>query len=698
MKFLGKSGLATLAVMLPLSSLCQSNPIDSLKRTLPRLTDTAKLQCLSSISLQLVCKGMDSAEYFTNLLCEESKKSNFAPGAAAGYTLKSILSVRQHDVSQGEQMARQALLQYDRTPDKRNIEYSYLWLGKALFFQHRYDEGAPYLDQSFSWAEKHGNIEVMRNVQGTKYESYRDIGEYDKAFQAFQKNQELNILVDGKKDMWYEHYVLAELQRRLGNYQVALEHYRNVIAAFKDLQHENIWFRVSYPELFALNGKFDSAQYYFNLIDSFQLNEHDMRFYQVSLGEFYLLQNKYREALNNFLSGLSSHREAQDVAQINRALIDLARTYTALQDDGKALVYAHEGLDLSLRSHAKQYIRDAYEILYNIYQRSNKPDSAFAYYKKYVAQKEIVENDVVKGRFATYNYDQQIQLLQKEAQLRQQQLKQTSQQRKFLLVGIAGMLILGIFLIRNILLKRKNEANRRIMAENELLLQKFENEKTKAELEQQATELEMQALRAQMNPHFIFNSLNSINRFILQNNKAQASEYLTKFSKLVRMILQNSQAPSISLENEIDALKLYLDLEAVRFENHFDYKISVSNDMDTEILKVPPLIIQPFAENAIWHGLMHKEEKGHLEIDIVQEDHHLLFTIADDGIGREKAAELASKSATRHKSMGLKITTERIAMLQKLSGSESPVTVNDLVHPDGTAAGTQVVIKLPVLY
>src|ERR1051326_355540 len=182
--------------------------------------------------------------------------------------------------------------------------------------------------------------------------------------------------------------------------------------------------------------------------------------------------------------------------------------------------------------------------------------------------------------------------------------------------------------------------------QHELELQKLEAEK-------QLTEVEMQALRAQMNPHFIFNSLNSINRFILQNNRAQASEYLTKFSKLVRMILQNSQASLISLESELESLGLYLEMEALRFNYHFNYKISVPKDLDIEMLKVPPLIIQPYVENAIWHGLMHKEEKGQLDIEVSQENDHLFFKITDDGIGRKMATELASKSATKHKSMGL---------------------------------------------
>ncbi|HET9430775.1 MAG TPA: histidine kinase, partial [Chitinophagaceae bacterium] len=211
-------------------------------------------------------------------------------------------------------------------------------------------------------------------------------------------------------------------------------------------------------------------------------------------------------------------------------------------------------------------------------------------------------------------------------------------------------------------------------------------------------ELEMQALRAQMNPHFVFNSLNAINRFILQKDKVQASEYLTKFSRLVRMILQNSQSALITLESELDSLKLYLELEALRFDNRFEYKISVPKDLDIDMLKVPPLIIQPYAENAIWHGLMHKEENGHLFVDIRQEGEYLQVSVRDDGIGRKKSAEMTSKSATLHKSLGLKITEDRIAMLHRVGTQQAGVVINDLVNADGSAAGTEVIIKIPIIY
>ena len=253
---------------------------------------------------------------------------------------------------------------------------------------------------------------------------------------------------------------------------------------------------------------------------------------------------------------------------------------------------------------------------------------------------------------------------------------------------IAGLLIIDI--TYTIIRWRLKEKFR-------LQLERSDKERELAEIKQKASELEMQALRAQMNPHFIFNSLNSINRFILQNNRTQASEYLTKFSKLVRLILQNSQASLISLESELQALELYLDLEALRFDHRFGYKISVPKDLDIEALKVPPLIIQPYTENAIWHGLMHREDKGHLDIEVSEEADQLYFKIADNGIGRKQAAAIASKSATKHKSMGLKITQDRIAMLQKVNG-ESPVKIIDLENADGSAAGTEVIIKMPLIY
>jgi LytS/YehU family sensor histidine kinase len=235
--------------------------------------------------------------------------------------------------------------------------------------------------------------------------------------------------------------------------------------------------------------------------------------------------------------------------------------------------------------------------------------------------------------------------------------------------------------------------------------QLLEQEKTALENEHKAervayqsrmVELEMQALRAQMNPHFIFNCLNSINRFILKNQSDEASDYLTKFSKLIRLILFNSQSQSVPLENELEALKLYLEMEMLRFEGRFHFQINPDPELEVEDIEVPPLIIQPYVENAIWHGLMHKEGQGHLSIDLHREKGTLLCQITDDGVGRKRAAELKSKSASKGKSLGMQITSHRLELINSLNEKETTVQITDLVDPTGEACGTRVVLRIPV--
>jgi LytS/YehU family sensor histidine kinase len=215
-------------------------------------------------------------------------------------------------------------------------------------------------------------------------------------------------------------------------------------------------------------------------------------------------------------------------------------------------------------------------------------------------------------------------------------------------------------------------------------------------LQQQKTELEMQALRAQMNPHFIFNSLNAINHFILKNETETASDYLTKFSRLIRLVLQNSAKKNIPLIDELETLRLYIDLERVRFKKHFDYSIQCDESLDTESITVPPLILQPFAENAIWHGLMHKKEGGELLVTVTQEDEMLCCTIMDNGIGRVKAAALKSKSASYKKSMGIQITEARLQMLHGGNKGRELFRITDLKNEAGEGCGTKVFITIPV--
>lgn len=206
-----------------------------------------------------------------------------------------------------------------------------------------------------------------------------------------------------------------------------------------------------------------------------------------------------------------------------------------------------------------------------------------------------------------------------------------------------------------------------------------------------------QALSAQMNPHFVFNSLNSIQNFILQNDKKEANRYLSKFAKLMRLTLDNSREMYISLEDELSALDLYMELERLRFKNKFDYSITVDPGIDQNDAKIPATLIQPYVENAIWHGIVHKDEQGHVNVEVRQQGEELLCSVQDDGIGRAAAERIKRQHRIKHKSAGMDITQKRLELMNSVHKNEMKHRIIDLQHPDGTAAGTRVEFNIPIV-
>ncbi|MCO5240865.1 MAG: histidine kinase [Chitinophagaceae bacterium] len=237
---------------------------------------------------------------------------------------------------------------------------------------------------------------------------------------------------------------------------------------------------------------------------------------------------------------------------------------------------------------------------------------------------------------------------------------------------------------------------------NKIIKAKADREKAMAEsvlvdTRQKMAEAEMQALRAQMNPHFIFNSLNSINRYIVKSDQVTASLYLTRFARLIRLILDNSNNKTVTLASELEALKLYIEMESIRFEKKFTWHVDVPPDVYPESIYVPPLLMQPYVENAIWHGLLHKTTAGYLWVRISRKGSDLLqCVIQDNGVGRKKANELKNKTISSRKSMGMQLTESRLMLMGHLAGSNASVDIEDLADEHGAALGTRVTLNIPV--
>jgi LytS/YehU family sensor histidine kinase len=215
-----------------------------------------------------------------------------------------------------------------------------------------------------------------------------------------------------------------------------------------------------------------------------------------------------------------------------------------------------------------------------------------------------------------------------------------------------------------------------------------------SELNRKISEVTQANLRQQMNPHFIFNTLNSIQYYMYQHDKLATNNYLTKFSSLMRKVLENSQNTSVPLRDELDALKLYLELEKIRFKDKFDYQIIVDEEIDTILYKVPTMLIQPYVENSICHGLVPANDKGMININLELKKDYISCVIVDNGIGREAAA--ASKSAN-HNSLGTQIVSSRLELVNALYGTSLKTIYTDLKNEMGEPEGTRVEIHIPIL-
>ncbi|MEO8855014.1 MAG: histidine kinase [Ginsengibacter sp.] len=306
---------------------------------------------------------------------------------------------------------------------------------------------------------------------------------------------------------------------------------------------------------------------------------------------------------------------------------------------------------------------------------------AYRYHLEYLQHKDSLTSDETKSRLAdfeamykTQQKEERIALLQKDNDIKNLQLKNSKQWNILYLIGFIFLLTaIGISFYQR---------NRRL---------KIQSQKTKAELQ-------MQVFRSQMNPHFIFNSLNGIEYFILQNEKRNASVYLNKFASLIRIILSNSMKDLVPFADDMQTIQLYVDLELLRFNHNFCYVTDIDQALVDSDYRVPPLLIQPFVENAILHGFAYSDKKGlQLKISAILRGEYLIYTIEDNGVGRKKSAAYNVLNKPNHNSLGMQITEQRISIFNEQRQAKSMLTIEDLFDENEHPCGTRVTLKIKTI-
>jgi tetratricopeptide (TPR) repeat protein len=660
--------------------------IDSLKRKLPSLTDSAKVDCLNQLADAFRTNGpnvaLDSIYKYSIAANKEALKIGYKKGEAFSLLNLGADGIKQA-VSIGENINNPKIL------GRSSLDSSYRASSN--------DSYRKILMKALTYFEQANDIEGKLETNIRLCDAYTSSGRYEEGFKycdkcILLKNQATLTPWGHEMVLWYFQH-MAGLYERSGDYETALDycHQGNYYSA----KYKLTWnLDLELVNVLTQLGKYDSAFYYLNNFEK-EANNYILKnrpYWVTSLGQLYLKSKQYDKALAISKEGITYFKNQNSKSSaLARHLLCAANASFEIKRYTAALTYAKEGIALAEKNDLFQSMMNSYKLIAEIYHHFGNNTNAYLYLQKHLVLKDSILNS--QFYFRLYNYKKeaeverkisQLNLFKKDNQLKQQQLKQEATLRNSLITGLILLLLLGIYIIRNLNLKRKTSLEK----------QRLENEKKQAELE-------MQALRAQMNPHFIFNCLSSINRFILKNEGKTASNYLTRFSRLMRMVLMNSQKPLISLDDELQMLEIYLEMERLRFKNSFDYAITFLNTVDSDNVFIPPLLLQPFCENAIWHGLMHKEGQGRLDIELSmsqgtpsEEDKILICTITDNGVGREKAEEMNSKTAEKEKSMGLKITTERLALLNKEKGLQTFYEIEDLKDEKGDANGTKVILKI----
>ena len=698
-----ESFLQIFTILIGLSAFGQTGRPVPAGSSLPTLADSTIIDKINEQSaLSIARSTRDSAIYYADLAFEEAKSLRYIHGMAVALSRKSQIAKHfDDDYLNCEKFGKESLRLFDSTGNKDGIDTVFYYLFKAVFSESRFDDALKYGDKYYTAASlKNDKDEIFRSMLGM-FAINRQSGDYEKSFYYAQQLYE--IAVKEKNKVWTANalWSLAQLYKLIEDYPTALNFYRKVLemsdAEVKaDRIHADgeIWFEMEFAEVFSHIYQYDSAWHYYR--DFKPENPAYLCIYQISTGECYFAQGNFQQALKNFQLGLDGHRQRNDVNEMIRSLVDLANAHLALSHLIEALQYAREGLTLAKASELKQYVRDSYRILSIAFDRLNQTDSSNFYFKKYAIEKEAVLNDQTKGKFAAFTYDEKIALISKEKQIQEIQLQKESLVRNILIGSFIVLSLIAFILFRNSMLKRKNEERRRRLAENDLQMEKLEAEKTRAELMQQKSELEMKALRAQMNPHFIFNCLNSINRYIISNEAQKAADYLTKFAKLIRIVLEQSGKSLVPLDDELNCLQLFMDLEAIRFHKPFQYEIEYKGS-DKRLVMIPSLLMQPFVENAIWHGLHPKSDgQGMIRISLHLDKEILHCEIMDNGVGRT-ARSGGENGQWSKKSMGILITGSRLKLADSKNLKEVGFSIEDLKDDNGKNAGTCVHLGIPAI-
>ena len=624
------------------SAWSQHATIDSLKRIF-KVTkiDTAKVGILNKLASEFKEINPDSTTFYANKALKLAAKQNYSFGQANGEVNLGNASII---------LGNYALAK------------SHFEIAKTIFksLLKKDDENKTFI---YGLARCYSSLGVIFSQEGNYYAS---LDNYQNGLKLYQK-------INHKSSISKSYNNLGIVFKSRGNNAKALEYFKSALKIQEEIGEQAMPVTLTnIGVIYFEENKLPEAYSYYTKAEKLFKTIENIRGFallQNYLGDYYTKTNAADKAEAHYKKSLEMYESMQNKFGASLSLYNLGTLYFEQNKYEQAMPLATKSLTYAQEIGVLDQIYHSEKLVSDIYNAQNQPALSLQHYKNYIIARDSLNTMESTKKFDRAEMD--FEYKKKEALFEEK----NKREHLLLIFSIIGTLLLTglIFLLIN-----RHQVKKRLT------------------LQKEVAEYEQKALHLQMNPHFVFNCLGSISSFIVQNGTDSALKYLSKFSKLMRLTLEYSKDSLIPIDKEIESLQNYLELEQLRFHDKFEFKIQSSDSIEFN-MGLPPLLIQPFVENAILHGLVPKEGSGMITVTFDVHNDQLICTISDNGIGITKSAAIKENSMKAHKSMALEITRKRLEIMEAIISKSAQIEIKEVEENDAVV-GTKVTLRLPIQY
>ncbi|HYV92666.1 MAG TPA: tetratricopeptide repeat protein [Chitinophagales bacterium] len=612
-----------------------------------------------------------------------SEQIGYKKGMGNAYNSMAVINAMKGDYLLALEIHKKALKIWLEIGYKKGLAVSYNNIGNIYRNQSNYPEALKNYLAALKIFEETGDKLRAAAVSLNIGIIYRNQGNFPEALKNYFNALKIREKLGDKNGIAEAYNNIGIIYKDQGNYPDALKNYFNALKIREEIGDKNgiaasynnigniYTEKGKYPE--ALKNHFASLKIYEEIAD-----KNGIAVSYINIGNNYKALGNYSVALENFFASLKIEEEIGDKYSIAACYNSIGNIYTKQKKYDEASRYLNKALSFSNEIGSLQWIKDSYDGLAKWDSAQGNFKEALEHYKLFITYRDSLVNEentkkIVQSQMQ-YEFEKKEAVMKGEQEKKDAIAKEEIEKQKFIRnYTFAGVGFTGIF---------------------SLLLIFSYNRRRKTAFDNTVRQVEMKALRSQMNPHFIKNSLNSIDDYIRSNDIENSSLYVNRFSRLMGKILENSRKEQIPLQDDLESLELYIQFENLRVQNKVAYTIDVAPEINTEQILIQPMLLQPFVENAFKHAF-NQVEHPKLEINVSMKDEMIHCLVTDNGKGRDYKKEIVFEAKDKVESLGVKVTQERLDIINKIKKSKAYIAFEDLKDVNQKAVGTKIELAVP---